>query len=49
MKDTEANRHFSDRQRGLGGTTTTRLTLCEVTQHDTLLGAAAALCNVISG
>lgn len=48
MKDVEPNRHFSDRQRGLGSTSTTRLTPCEVAQHDTPVGAVAALCNVIS-
>lgn len=44
MKDVEPNRHFSD----LGGTSATRLTPCEVAQYETLLGAVAALCIVIS-
>lgn len=48
MKDEEPNKHSSDRQRGLGGTSATRLTICEVAQHDAPVGAAAALCNVIS-
>lgn len=39
MKDVEPNRHFSDWWRGLGSTSTTRLTLCEVAQHDTPMGA----------
>lgn len=49
MKDVEANGRFSYWQRGLGGTSTTRLTPCEVAQHDAPTGAARALCaNVIS-
>lgn len=48
MKDVEANGRLSHCQRGLGSTSTTRLTPCEVAQHDAPTGAAAALCNVIS-
>lgn len=48
MKDVEPNGHFSNWQSGLGSTSTTKLTLCEVAQHDVPTGAAAALCNVIS-